>query len=106
MKTNEEQEAEINELAACVKTSDQNAEHDADIIAKDLNLTDENAEKTRNTVADFVTAYKQKGEKVTDTEYLVTQFSKYPKIWKNNDGVSRCPCAWTAYLEWYNRQTK
>ncbi|GHV65182.1 hypothetical protein AGMMS49587_19010 [Spirochaetia bacterium] len=85
MNTNEEQEAEINELAACVKTSDQNAEHDADIIAKDLNLTDENAEKTRNTVADFVTAYKQKDEKVTDTEYLVTQFSKYPKIWKNND---------------------
>jgi hypothetical protein len=85
LNTDENENNEINELTDCINKSVDNAEQDADILAKDLDLTEENAEKTRNTVADFVTAYKQKDEKVTDAEYLVTQFAKYPKIWKNND---------------------
>jgi hypothetical protein len=75
----------FDDLSARIKESAENDEQEADVLAKNLNLTDENAEKTRNTIADFVTAYKQKNEKTTDTEYLVTQFSKYPKIWNSND---------------------
>ncbi len=63
--------------------SEEIGEKQADNAAKEVFGSEENVQKTAGIIKSFVVSYEENKNKMEIGEWLVKEFGKYPKIWKN-----------------------
>jgi hypothetical protein len=83
----QEQYATLINLAERIEAEAEQPDAGADAFEKALEIPQsaEYREQTRDVVVSFIHSYRQKDKETPDVRWLQNEFSKYPKIWENDD---------------------